>query len=265
MGFPDWTLWGIGLSLAGALLALILALLGQAPGFLKRTGLSGARLEQHVRAYTGYALALVLLACGFFIAGVPLGSNNAVEPQISVTQLPEQEQLALVTDTPTGVPPDDDLPSEVAPMTPATPETGAFSGPPPEITEEELVSPDPELNVSPLADDNGESESPGFSTSTPSPTRVQPTNTPSATPTSTASPTLTPTPILSETAMVDTAGSTIWVLRSPGGQNLVTVTDGDLVIVLPKHANQGGILWRQIRTVKGMVGWVQEQFLNYDV
>ena len=264
MGFPDWTLWGMGLSLAGALLALTLALLGQAPGFLKRTGLSGARLEQHVRTYTGYALALVLLAFGFFVAGVPLGSNNPVEPQISDTQQPEQEQLALVTDTPTGEPSEDEMASEDAPVTPATPETGAFSGPPPEIIEEELASPDPELNVSPLARENGESESTGFSTSTPSPTLVQPTNTPSATPTSTASPTLTPTPILSETAVVDTAGSTIWVVRSPGGQNLVTVTDGDLVIVLPKHANQGGILWRQIRTVKGIVGWVQEQFLSYD-
>ena len=224
-----------------------------------------ARLEQHVRTYTGYALALVLLAFGFFVAGVPLGSNNPVEPQISDTQQPEQEQLALVTDTPIGEPSEDEMASEDAPETPATPETGAFSGPPPEIIEEELASPDPELNVSPLARENGESESTGFSTSTPSPTLVQPTNTPSATPTSTASPTLTPTPILSETAVVDTAGSTIWVVRSPGGQNLVTVTDGDLVIVLPKHANQGGILWRQIRTVKGIVGWVQEQFLNYDI
>ena len=265
MGFPDWTLWGMGLSLAGALLALILALLGQAPGFLKRTGLSGAKLEQHVRAYTGYALALVLLAFGFFIAGVPLGSNNPVEPQISDTQQPEQEQLTLATDTPTGEPSEDEVASEDASVTPATPETGAFSGPPPEIIEEELASPDPELNVSPFAGETGESESPGLSTSTPSPTLVRPTNTPSATPTSTASPTLTPTPILSETAVVDTAGSTIWVVRSPGGQNLVTVTDGDLVIVLPKHANQGGILWRQIRTVKGIVGWVQEQFLNYDL
>jgi hypothetical protein len=37
-----------------------------------------------------------------------------------------------------------------------------------------------------------------------------------------------------------------------------------VVILLPRHANQGGIVWREVSTGSGIVGWVQEEFLNYN-
>jgi hypothetical protein len=41
----------------------------------------------------------------------------------------------------------------------------------------------------------------------------------------------------------------------------VLVHDGDLVFILNGHANQGGIIWSEIRTLEGFVGWLQEEFL----
>jgi hypothetical protein len=40
------------------------------------------------------------------------------------------------------------------------------------------------------------------------------------------------------------------------------VQNGELVIVENGRANQGGILWREVRTVSGIVGWVQAEFLE---
>jgi hypothetical protein len=41
------------------------------------------------------------------------------------------------------------------------------------------------------------------------------------------------------------------------------VQNGELVIVENGRANQGGILWREIRTVKRhRIGWVQAEFLE---
>lgn len=264
MGFPDWTLWGMALSLGGALIALTLALLGQAPGFLKRAGLSGARLEQHVRAYTGYALALVMLAFGFFVAGVPLGQNDIEQPSISASEEPEPDQTLLPTDSPYPDPMESEPTSGAEVPTPATPVTGAFGGPPAVESEVPTASFESGTVISTGTAATVDTESPVPTEETASPTSRPPTNTPSATATSTASPTLTPTPIVSATAVIDTAGSTIWLVRSPGGQNLVTVTDQEIVILLPRHANQGGLLWREILTVQGISGWVQEQFISYD-
>jgi hypothetical protein len=41
----------------------------------------------------------------------------------------------------------------------------------------------------------------------------------------------------------------------------VLAADDDLVFILSGHANQGGIIWREIRTLEGLVGWIQEEFL----
>ena len=74
MGFPVWTLWGMGITAVGTTLMLILAYVAQSPRLLKRLGLSGYRLDLRARTFTGYALALLLLSSGFFLAGVPLGT-----------------------------------------------------------------------------------------------------------------------------------------------------------------------------------------------
>jgi len=53
----------------------------------------------------------------------------------------------------------------------------------------------------------------------------------------------------------------LWVRRTPGGQPLTLVADRDIVILSSGHAHQGGVLWREVRTVEGVLGWVQEEFL----
>jgi hypothetical protein len=125
MGFPEWTLWGMGLAIAGALLALILSLLGQSPGILRRVGLGGSRLELRVRAFTGYALALLLLAIGFFIAGVPLGlqtDQSESSAQLPATDGASADSPGTAASVPTN-PPGTLSPIEST-STPATPETG---------------------------------------------------------------------------------------------------------------------------------------------
>ena len=67
----------MGLSVIGALLFLTLSLIAQSPGLQKRVGLSGARLDLRVRTFTSFAFALLLLAIGFFLAGVPLNSGTS--------------------------------------------------------------------------------------------------------------------------------------------------------------------------------------------
>jgi hypothetical protein len=90
----------------------------------------------------------------------------------------------------------------------------------------------------------------------------EPTLTP--TPTVTPLPTLTPTPISGQTAVIDIGGGNVWLLRSPGGQILVILGNGETVIVLDGRANQGGSLWQEIMNVNGVVGWIQEEFLVFD-
>ncbi len=272
MGFPEWTLLGMGLSLLGALVALSLALLGQAPGLLKRTGLVGARLDQNVRAFTSYAFALLLLAVGFFIAGVPLGSQTetsaaskavdiSAQPAGTATSIEASPSQPPLTSTP------------IVTSTAATPITGAFGGPPSDEIETtpggaDLAAAATLSGTVTNSDTTISSELIPTNTQSPSstpilePPTITPTSSPS--PTRTPSPTITPTPITSQTATIDTAGSTIWLVRSPGGRNLVTITDGEVVIILPRHANQGGILWREVSTGSGIIGWVQEEFINYN-
>ncbi len=255
----------MGLSLLGALIALILALLGQSPGLLKRTGLVGARLDQNVRAFTSYAFALLVLAIGFFVAGVPLYSqteNSAVSNNSNTEgQLPESTIATEISPNEPGL-----SPTPIFTATAATPVTGAFGGPPSDgldgsSNETSQSTSTSAVNSEPIT---STTTSPGSATAqSPSstPSVAAPTSTPS--PTRRPSPTISPTPILSETAQIDTAGSTIWLLRTPGGRNLITISDGEIVIILPRHANQGGILWREVSTGFGIVGWVREEFLSY--
>ncbi len=245
----------MGLSAIGALLAVMLAFAALSPRFLARIGLAGSRLDLRVRSFIGLALALMLLGGGFFLAGVPIESLGGVmpptQPIVGATAVLLSPELIIPTTigeagTQTAVPRRGGA---------QTPQSGAFSGPPPteelDVTLPSAVeSSAPEVTDAPLP------------TATPSSRPTEPpTSTPTPSPTVTPTPTLTPTPIEGKTAVINTGGSTIWVHRSPGGQNLVLVRGGDIVILQPGHANQGGVLWQEVMTLDGMVGWVQEAFL----
>jgi hypothetical protein len=265
MGFPEWTLWGMGLSVAGALIAITLSWLGQSPQMLRRLGLGSARLDLRVRAFTGYALALLLLAVAFFLAGVPLDTSAENGAVSELAEEPGSESVA------TSDPGNDGLNTEnsAVELTPATPATGAFSGPPvssPSSLAGASPSPEVESQVTRIVPTFENTEQITSTTESaeiqPSPTTtLRPTETATPQPTDTPFPTLTPTRITDETAVVSTSGSTIWLKRSPGGQNVVLVRDGDLVLVRDSRANQDGILWRQVATLAGIEGWLQEEFL----
>lgn len=253
----------MGLSVTGALIAIALSWLGQSPQLMRRLGLASARLDRRVRAFTGYALALLLLAIAFFLAGVPLGTASDSQG------LAQQEQTsATATDVPGNADGSDSVSVDDIITTPATPETGAFSGPPVSGTSSNetalpttVVTP----RESPLSPDieRTTSTAPNLESSVePSPSAtLRPTETATPLPTATPFPTLTPTTIAGETAVVSTLGSTLWLKRSPGGQNLVLVRSGDVVLLLSGHANQGGTLWREVATGDGIQGWLQSEFL----
>lgn len=269
MGFPQWTLWGMGISLSGVLLLLLYSLRLQSTRVRVQGQIDPYRMEARVRAVTVYALALLLLAGGFFVAGVPLGESSEdggsepvsapiVEAE-SVVDL-EDEAVALVATEPVEIvspPASEATPSPTS--VPLTPESGAFGGPPP--TDAPTDTPEPT--------DLPTDEPTSTPTITPSPTNTPtplPTNTPVPPPTDTTTPTptLTPTPIDGNTARINTGGSTIWVSRYPGSAtNDALLQDGDTVILLPGNANYAGIQWKEIMTVTGIVGWVQAEFLSF--
>jgi len=268
----------MALSAVVALLALLLAFIGQSPRLMRRLGLDVYRLDLRVRALTGYALAFLLLMVGFFLAGVPLGAEPAAESG-EADEMAEESVLPAAVEssrpvTVTAPAMTESMSSTPAPAaTSATPASGAFFGfPSSTITGTVEGTATVPAIPSPTVE--------GAATATGTPTRVlsptpTPTQTPSATatasptptatpsPTSSPTPTITPTPIDAPTATVNSDGSSIWVFRSPGGQQLVVVEDGATLILLARHANQGGVLWREIMTVEGLAGWIQEQYLAY--
>jgi hypothetical protein len=264
MGFPPWTLWGMGFSVLGAIITLALSLLAQSPQALKRIGLGSSELNRRARSFTTYAFALLILGLGFFLAGVPIGPGEqtaaqTTDPPPTITPSEIGEQPAAETEDP-----------DLQPAPPLTPETGAFGGPPPELASPETISgsttisatapltgtivPEPTL---PVDSATAEPTNTVEATATPEPTLTP-------TPTVTPLPTLTPTPISGQTAVIDIGGGNVWLLRSPGGQNLVILGNGETVIVLDGRANQGGSLWQEIMNVNGVVGWIQEEFLVFD-
>lgn len=264
----------MGISAVGALVAITLAYLVQSPRFITRTSLSVRQVQLRLRTLTGVALALQLLVFGFFLAGVPLDQPETAvlpTPILTATHTPEtageivaltNENLtatavALVSPTPTNTRP----PSE-------TPATGAFGGPPPTVEEESAPGDAPSETAEPAATTlSTHTATPqptlpmAASSGTPTPT---PTNTPTPTPTQTPTPTLTPTPIAGETAVANTGGGNLVVQRVPGGDIIAIVPNGSIVILQPGHANYAGNLWREIRTVAGVLGWVPEAQLLFD-
>ena len=267
MGFPTWTLWGMGLSAIGALLAIALAFLAQSPRMLTRLKLNNQRLDLRARTFTGYGLALLLLALGFFVAGVPLDQGNAAETVADNGAALEQPAGTL---------------SASATLTETVPlggNSGAMVGLPtsPSGGEDEVAlgTPEPSLTGTlPLSGTADLSLPPGAVTgepasdatqdadSTSAPT-VTPTLFPTATSTPTPAPTMTPTPILGPTARVGDSTSTLPVRRLPGGPVLVVLVRGDTLLPLSGHAFHTGDIWREISTVDGVIGWVPEEFLEY--
>lgn len=252
MAFPNWTLWGMGISALGALLAIGIALLAQSPTLLRRLNLDGARLDLRVKSFTGYGFALMLLALGFFLAGVPLeGDANQPVAQVTVvvtatvgTELGEQEI----------VPPTFTLTPRSANA--GTSDSGAFPAPLPRSTtpaSESIPSTPTSTQLSPAA------------TSSQQPTATStPTLTSTPTPTVTPTPTLTPTPIEGQTATINAGSATTWLRRTPGGALLVSVSNRSQLIVLNRHASQGGIAWQEVSTLDGLIGWIRTEYLVFE-
>ncbi len=253
----------MGLSVLGAIFFTLLAYIAQSPRTLMQLGLTGHHLELRVKAFTGYALACLLLLLGFFLAGVPL------EPLGGETAVATPTIIAAASQSPGGtiVPITIEADNTRAPTRQIagtrTPSSGAFGGPPPGLQTEETPEDTEETAVI-------EPTEPAPATPTPdndfTPTPVTSTPTPTITPspTATPTPTITPTPIDGDTAVIDIGAGTIWVYRSPGGQQLVVLENGATVILENGRANRDGLIWQKISTVKGVIGWVEEQFLAFE-
>jgi hypothetical protein len=283
----------MGLSALGALLFVTLALIGQSPGVMRRLGLDVYRLDLRVRAFTGYAFACLLLIAGFFIAGVPIGAEEPEPVAQGGATTPEPDETSPISNS-EDISPTSPITAtlsltDTATSTATRPASGAMGGVASrtptvdatagaEATTVEGVTPDIPTPTDEGAGVNEEgtplptatgTPTP-VSTNTPSPTPTfTPTPTPSETPTTTptptatATPSLTPTPVEGPTAAVDSDGANIWIYRSPGGQELVLVSHGETLLLLTGHANQGGALWREVQTLQGVDGWIEERFLNF--
>ena len=135
MGFPLWTLFGMAITAFGALVMLVIAYIAQSPKLLQRLGLSGSRLDLRARTFTGYALALLLLAFGFFIAGVPLGPQPVETEIAAATAIVDTNESGAMAPIATATPePENDAVETSEPSEnrePTEPVTGAFAGPPP--------------------------------------------------------------------------------------------------------------------------------------
>ena len=270
----------MGVTAVLALLMTILAYLAQSPRALLRLGLAGQRLDLRVKLFTGYALASLILMLGFFLAGVPINSGSSAtavaSPTSEIADIPApSDDTGAMGDLPTTAVSTNPALSETTSnddSTTETPSSGAFGGPPPGSEDESSIeTPSPSTtpeqagpSVTP-GGDSAETAVPTSSINTDSSTATatfSPTATATPLPTATPSPTITPTPIEGITGTITTNGSTLWVRRSPGGQQLVIVQDNEIVLVENGRANQGGILWREIRTVSGIIGWIQAEFLE---
>ena len=258
----------MGITVVGTTVMLILAYVAQSPRLINRLGLSSFRLDLRARSLTGYALALLLLSSGFFLAGVPLGSRSGEAVAAATGALADENDsgaLATAAGPLTTALPETTIDADNSAGGTSQPASGAFAGLPPgaqtataqaldltadqsedstlEPIGEDVVLPSPSVTSTP--------------TTTPSPT---PTST--STPTVTPTPTLTPTPIFEDSAIINTGSSTLWLKRTPGGQDYYLVKGGDIVILFPGHANLAGNLWQEVSTVDGIVGWVLESYLN---
>ncbi len=258
----------MGLGALGALIAVLLAFLAQSPRLLTRFKLTGRRLDLRARSFTGYGLALLLLAMGFFLAGVPLDRGEATaaatdDPVVAVT---ESAGTAVAEDGTVG---EETAGSQSGamvglPTSSAGGASGAMSG---------LITPQATLEPGVVVTGTLDAATaeialpPGAGTEQPAtgtpPPAASPTRAPTVTMTPEPSPTPTATPILVPTAIINNETSTLPVRRLPGGPVLVVLVRGDTVIPLTGNAFYGGQVWQEIQTVDGTIGWVPDRFLDY--
>ena len=257
----------MGLSAFGALIMITLAYVAQSPWLLMRFPRLGGRVASKGRPLTGYALGFLLLALGFFLAGVPI---TPAESEVAAAPVVEGQTLPAAAQTPepeTAVTPPL-VNEELGPVSEEqTPESGAFARPAGADTE---IAPPTATSVidsqeATVVSGTITATIPAAATATATPTAT-PTSTPTTTPTPTItpSPTITPTPVTGPTALVLTNSSTLWVRRTPGGEQLELLFNGDTLVLENGRANQGGILWQKVRTLQGNLGWVQDDFLDYE-
>ncbi|MFO7661943.1 MAG: SH3 domain-containing protein [Chloroflexota bacterium] len=276
MGFPTWTLWGMGLSATSALIAVGLAYLAQSPRLISRLNLTGQRLDLRARSLTGYGFALLLLTFGFFMAGVPLteadrAANGLTNGEPEVLVEPDELAVAGTIDAAATITVTVQTGSGamvgLGTRSPGS-TTGAMDGlATPELAAADILTDTESINIPPSADlevTPGEGTVVPTNPPTETPTTT-PTNTPipTATPTVTPSPTLTPTPIFEPTARVNDNTSTLPLRQLPGGQVLVVLVRGDTVILHNGRAFHTGQTWQEISTVDGVMGWVPDRFLDY--
>jgi len=258
----------MGLSALGALIAIALAFLAQSPRLLTRLNMVGQRLDMRARTLTGYGLALLLLAMGFFAAGVPLGETPAVVAAATTGAPPAAGTLDAAATITATVPIGGQSGAMVGlPTSSATGAAGAAGDGLPTVdlsavaestgTVDLALTPGAVTTAAPTAA-AGNAETP-----TPEPTA---TLTPTATPTPTPSATPTPTPIVGPTARVGDETSTLPVRRLPGLDEpvLAVLVRGEIVLPLSGHAFHTGEVWREISTVTGIIGWVPDEFLVYE-
>ena len=252
----------MGLAAVGALVAILLAFLAQSPRLLSRLKLTGQRLDLRARALTGYGLALLLLAMGFFLAGVPLDANRE-QIAAETTELPGlgsavATELAENEDA-TGNGGNGSQSGAMIGLPSATP--GGASG-----AMGDLITPQATLEPGDII--TGTIETTAEAVAPPAATDAPPaataTRAPTVTPTSSPTPTPTATPILVPTARINDETSTLPVRRLPNGPVLVVLTRGDTVIPRTGNAFHGGEVWKEIQTVDGVIGWVPERFLDYE-
>ena len=253
----------MGGSALAALLAMLLAYMGQSPNTIYRLGRMGQLLKRRARMFTGLGVAGLMLGLGFFLAGVPLGAEPTVVAELPTTEAVLNEAEANQTAEPTL------LVSPSASTTTAEASTEGETGTGAEEVEPEETSDGTvEAGVGFLPRDTPEADATAPPTNTPSPTTTAsptptPPNTPTPSPTATLTPTptFTPTPFTGPTAVVAADGRALWLRRSPGGQRLVPLADGEVVAMTGGRANQDGNLWQEVRTGAGVVGWIEDAFL----
>ncbi len=95
----------------------------------------------------------------------------------------------------------------------------------------------------------------GSSTSVPSPTSPRPTET------STPLPTITNTPQPLTAAV--SSGVGVWLRDLPGTETeqLEWLLEGTILIVLPGQETVDDLLWQQVQTEDGLIGWVASDFI----
>ncbi len=268
----------MGFSILGALVTVAYSLYVQSPNRQQfAVQLEPYRKDARVRALTTVAFAFLLLAVGFYVAGVPLGAtpttvaqteavaegNEAVEV-LSVVTVEGDVVISLTPETGAMNAPlvssaseCDDPPCDSTAITPQVAEAIESVQPVQSGDASATIEEDPTVPPTPPTPTVIPTE-----TLTPTPTETPlPTNTP--TPTQTPTPTLTPTPIERPTARVNTGGSTLWVKYTPGGNNLILLQDNDTVILMPGNANHTGVIYKEIMTVDGTIGWAQRDYLSF--